>query len=212
MALDQIGIDLLKAEACDRELTTTPCIHLMPNFDALAETWLHDAEIPNGSICDEFSIFCDLEDKSTYAIIRQIGGFFRAGTIFAAGMAIDSSSFTPDPDYQAEDKISIAGYRWAEDGATTYLSNTSTIEDELNEAWADCDDWLFGPLFFWGINPDGTIDPPPPPGFCYAIEEDGTKELQPLPRREEIEEQLLSIGFEHQNDDTEMLERIFRES
>ena len=208
MLLDQQGIESLKAEACDKALAEAPCMHIMPNFDALAYEWGLE-KIPNGFIRDEFCIFSDLDSHATYAIFKQEGGFFRAGSMMmAGGLEIPASALKLDPAYEAEaeEKISIAGYQWEEDGQTYLLSNSSKIEDGCNEAWADCDDWLFGPFFFGDFNADGTSREAAPEGMipCYG----GDEEFLPAPDAEEMEKLLFELGFQRSAGQIEELEAL----
>jgi len=208
MLLDQNGIEALKAEACDCAKADMPYEHIMPNFDALAYEWGLE-ELSNGFIRDEFCIFSEIDTHTTYAIFKQIGGFFRAGSMLnAGGLQIPASAINLDPAYQAEaaEKISIAGYKWEEDGSTFLLSNSSQLEEGGNEAWADCDDWLFGPFFFWGFNPDGSLKDAAPEGMlpCYG----GDEEFLPAPDQEEIEKLLFELGFERPAGQIEELEAL----
>lgn len=175
---------------CDVIGDHPPAQHLMPNFDALAWEWLNQEHIPNSHIMDEFSIWCDMASQKTYAIIKSVGGFFRNGAIFGGGLQLDVSD-------EVSEKICIAGYCWESDGTTWTLSNTARIEDELNEAWCDCDDWLFGPCFFMDINPDGTIRERKPVTF---------------PPREKIEKALFNLGFRRPDHETAVLESLVARS
>lgn len=207
MLLNQQGIESLKAEACDCEEADMPLGKIMPNFAELGYGWAIE-DMPNGFIRDEFAFFSDLDTKATYALIKQTGGFFRAGSIFAGGLQIPADAIQLDPAYEAEaaEKISIAGYKWLPDGTTYLLSNTSQIEDGCNEAWADCDDWLFGAFFFWAFNADGTLKAATPEGMarCYG----GEEEFLPAPDQEEIEKLLFELGFERPASQIEELEAL----
>ena len=178
-------------ECCDVDGDVVAANHLMPNFDALAYEWLHQDSIPNSHIMDEFTIWCDLSSHKTYAILKTVGGFFRSGVVFAGGLQLDSNFA------ESSQKVCIAGYCWEPDGNTLTLSNTSVIADELNEAWCDCDDWLFGPCFFMGVNPDGTERHRRQPSFISD---------------EDVEKSLFDLGFRRPDRDVAMLESVFARS
>lgn len=184
MSKTQSTIDSLLSECSDLTEAYAPVTYLMPNFYALGLDWCHDCA--NSHIRDEFTIWSDVVTKSTYAVIRSIGGFFR-GDVFAGEFKISGDKISPE-----SAKVSIAGYRWDQDGSTWFVENTSQIKDELNEAWCDVDDWLFGAFFFWNFNADGSVKPPEP-------------RRKDSPDSDEIEKKLFEMGFLRENPSLEKL-------
>lgn len=187
----QQDLEALLAECVDVNRADYPVEHVMPNFDVLADEWLNQESVPNSHIMDEFSIWSDVISRDTYAILKAIGGFFRSEVVFVGNMSAESPSAP-----QSNHKVCIAGYRWEQDGTTWTLENTSNIVDKLNEAWCDVDDWLFGPLFFWEYESDGTTKP---------------KDDKPTLGREEVEKTLFDLGFKRSDGQTEMLDRLFQD-
>ena len=193
--------------ACDAVKADAPVCFSMPSFDCLAEIWALD-ECGNASIRDEFHIWCDVQSKATYALIEQVGGFFRIGAdepYVALAGGLEMPGFIPDSDYAAEvaGQVAIAGYKWGADGATWLLGN------ELQaEAWADCDDWLFSPFYFADFQADGALIPPPPPGMIRAY--GGDEEFLPAPDIEEIERALFNLGARRPDSEIKELEALYR--
>lgn len=195
--------------ACDAVKADAPVCHSMPCFDQLAQIWAAD-HCSNGFIRDEFSIWCDVQSKATYALIEQVGGFFRLGSdepseVLAGGLVMPG--FIPDPDYAAAvaGQVAIAGYKWEQDGSTWLLGN-----EHQGEAWADCDDWLFSPFYFSEFQADGSLVPPPPPGMCRCIGPDGEESFRALPDLEELQQRLFNLGARRPDAEIEQLEALYR--
>lgn len=163
----------LLSECCDKNLCDKPVTRIMPNFALLGNEWCDESQ-PNAHIMDMFSIWSDVETKESYAVCRRVGSI--DGFLFAAGHQIKIEKKD-----KSDKKVSIAGYQWNQNGDVYELSNDSDIADGLNEAWMDCDDWLYGPFFFSYFNVDGS-----------------TQEQESMPQidSEFVEKSLLQMGFE----------------
>ena len=194
---------LLCSEA---EEAKTAFMQTMRYWDGL-ETWQLD-DCPNYGIMENHYAWCDLSSGNTYCMYEQLGGFFgpEGMTLHAGGLEAEML-----PCEETKEKLCIAGYKWTPEGQTYLLSNTHALEDGMNEAWADLDDWIYEPLWGWGYNPDGTEIPPGPPGHIRAYERDENGDMQmtwrPMPELD-MEKTLLQAGFKRPRYETEQLERL----
>lgn len=177
----------LMLSMCNKVQLIDDCapVQSMPYFDGLAEVW--SSPHPNAHMLDDFHIFCDVATKTTYAFYVSVGGFFGNGkTLFAGGLSIDSGAIESA---DAEVETHIAGYKWLSDG-TTFMLETD-IEDVPNVAWCDLDDWIYGALYFWDMNPDGTfVEKEPMSDEDIAM----------------MQEALFSLGFENSSPEVSHLE------
>lgn len=173
---------------------TFPFGQTMPYWDGLLDGgWGYD-EYPNYHIMENMHMWCDVQTHSTYVVYEQYGGFFGGPTQIVVGdleKEVVSDS----------EKVSLCGYLWTEEGVTYTMDNTKDIPDGMNEGWCDLDDWIYEPFWGDGFRPDGTKEPPTPPGMCRVMgtREDGTfgvVDYRPIPDRLDIEKNLMNAGFE----------------